>query len=108
MKYDYKQAIKNTWLFQNYKMRSYVNERSKSFERMKADEKPDRMLLCRNSGTTIKTKVDQLIDMMEKINIEINSEQRFQTWIDTGLYVYRHFTLTDNIPPRYDLIVNTS
>ncbi len=103
-----KSAIKNTGFFQKHKMETYIKERANCFDKLNEQEKPERFLLCRNAGTDVKTKVDQLLYMLRNIDISIESDQRFQTWIDTGIYVYRHFSLTDNVPPDYSRVIDCS
>ncbi|PWT26033.1 pyruvate formate lyase family protein [Butyrivibrio fibrisolvens] len=103
-----KKIIKNTYFFQFMKMKKYVTMRSSNYKNLKSNEDPKRYLLCRNTGTTQKTKVNQLEYMLKNINIQIEFNNRFQVWIDSGLYVYQHYPITDNTPPDYSIVINNS
>jgi len=107
-KTSFKQIVKNTWLFQYKKMQDYKSIRAMCYNKLKDDEKPTRFLLCRKSGTTLKNKVDQLEYMLKKISIRIDGKCLFQSWIDTGIYVYSHYSITDNTSPDYRIILNSS
>lgn len=107
-KVSVKQIAKNTWFFQQKKMQDYKSRRAVCYDKLTEDEKPSRFLLCRNPGITLKDKVDQLEYMLRKIEIKIDGGFRFQSWIDTGIYVYSHYSITDNVPPDYRIILNSS
>lgn len=50
----------------------------------------------------------QIEQMLNMIPIQLRNDTRFQSWIDTRMYVVRFGSMTDNIPPNYELIVNNS
>ena len=42
------------------------------------------------------------------INIVLDDNQRFQHWIDTGLYFSKRYPLNGECPPDYSLVINNS
>lgn len=107
IKEQVKQSIKNTSFFQEKKMNEYFRLRESSINRLTEREKPNRTLLCPNKGTSIEDKVNQLSFLLSKIEIKIEPESRFQIWIDVGLYTYHHFSITDNVPPNYEIVISS-
>lgn len=53
-------------------------------------------------------KCSQYLKMLNEIQISIQSESRFQTWIDTGLILAHAGGMIDNISPDYSCVINHS
>lgn len=99
-----KKAIKSTHFYQNRLARNYYLQRSFMLSKLLPEEKyTDRRVIYYT-----KSKTEQFNEMFEKIKISIDPTKRFQTWIDTGLYFVRLNPMTDNQPPMYGTIIDSS
>lgn len=54
------------------------------------------------------TKSEQIAEMLSMIRINIEPGKRFQHWIDEGLYTFRMYSVTDNLPPNYEPLITNS
>ena len=101
---DIKDYVKKSYFFQlmNYKRKlPYTESRYYKFSK---DEQAAMLRLCPFSGS----KNKQLSTAFEMVNISIIPGKRFQSWIDTGLCVYNVYSMIDNQPPQYALILDNS
>jgi len=97
-------VIKTTNAYQNYIADKYYNDPTNHYEQLEKDEINANHDVVFYKGD----KCKQLIVMMDMIKITLRPENRFQVWIDTGLYVYHFHSMTDNVPPLYSLIIGNS
>lgn len=99
-----KRRIKRSLVYQVKKGRDYFNNRKDALAKLKNDE------ICKKHTTIFfqGSKAKQLVRMMKKTKIAIVPGKRFQSWIDTGLYVSHIDSLTDNVAPNYEVILNCS
>lgn len=93
-----KNRVKITKTYQNYSTKKYYGNL-----RHISEEKLNKRICYYDND-----KATQIESMMSMIKIEINPEAIFQCWIDKGLYTYKLFNMTDNIPPNYDTVINNS
>ena len=99
-----KKLIKNTSFYQDYRTIQSFDVQANRYEKPLSNEVNAAKRCCYYKST----KTNQIVKMMSDITISIESGKRFQSWIDTGLYVFRFKTMTDNIPPNYQLIIDNS
>lgn len=99
-----KKAIKSTYFYQNKLARNYYLQRNFMLSKLLDEEKyTDRKIIY-----CVKSKTEQFNKMFEQIKISIDPTKRFQVWIDTGLYFVRLNSMTDNQPPMYGTIIDSS
>jgi pyruvate-formate lyase len=55
-----------------------------------------------------KNKVNQYLDLFSKINIKLDSNSRFQMWLNLECYFVNLNTLADNMSVDYSIILNNS
>jgi len=96
-----KNKIKRTRIYQNKRAKTYFSDRKFMLEKLSEDEKPS---VTRTICYT-RTKTEQFRNLLKDIKITIRPEERFQIWIDTGIYFSRCDSMTDNQPPNYELII---
>lgn len=93
-----RQYIKYSHIYQNYRARGY-------FEReLSHVDHPIRKRVCYMG----RDKARQIAGMLATVRIEISPRDRFQCWIDEGLFTFKSETMVDNIPPNYRIIVDHS
>lgn len=97
-------SIKWTYVFQKRAANKFFSDPGNHLDDLNIDEEPlnRRFELCRFD------KYVQIANMLGHIDITIRPGNRFQTWIDTGLYVGRFYAMTDNVPPYYAVILEHS
>lgn len=96
-----KRGIKFSYAYQIKKSRDYFIDRRYMFQKLQSDETSDKYRTAFLKGS----KEKQLIYMMKKTNITIIPGKRFQSWIDTGLYVMHFYDIIDNMAPNYEIIL---
>ena len=96
--------IKRTDIYQNKKEEAYYSSRSNMLSMLTPDEKSS----SKRHVYFKKSKADEYNKMFGLINITIRFGNRFQTWIDTGLYFSNIYALEDNTTPDYELILDIS
>ena len=96
--------IKRTDIYQNKKEEAYYSSRSNMLSMLTPDEKSS----SKRHVYFKKSKADEYNKMFGLINITIRFGNRFQTWIDTGLYFSNIYALEDNTTPDYELILDNS
>lgn len=89
MKDIIKRKIKYTKIFQYYKYKNKISKNIKIYF-----DKEDKLL--------------QYKDILNNIEIVLNSNKIFQHWIDTKIYPIQVYAKIGNIPPDYSLILNYS
>lgn len=101
-----KDHIRLSRVYQKKKSSDYYKDRNNAVMRytMSNDEMGDKRKVLFFQGS----KAEQLVEMMKNTNIVIKSGKRFQSWIDTGLYVSHPFSMLDNTAPNYSVILNQS
>lgn len=98
------EVLKYSYFFQKRAANEYFSENTERYTHLEEDEQP----LYKKFVSGCSRKVDQIVDMMREVHITIRPESRFQTWIDTGLFVGRLYSMTDNVPPFYPIILENS
>ena len=91
-------------VFQNRVARKYFDNPQSHFNDLREDEKYTKIKIVYNRAN----KTEQYIEMLSHIHISFSAEHRFQSWIDTGLYVERFYGMPDNVPPYYPIILDSS
>lgn len=98
------EKIKRTDIYQKKKEEAYYSNRNNMLSKLAPDER----YLSKKHVYLKKSKVEEYNKMFDLINITIRPGNRFQTWIDTGLYFSNIYALEDNITPNYKLIIDNS
>lgn len=98
-----KTLIKGTFPVQYLLRKRYLPISVQRYESMPPEEKTPLRLVWRGSD-----KVRQICSMLDRIRIVTRPGRRFQVWIDTGLSFPAFFSMTDNIPPDYSLVIDHS
>lgn len=99
-----KDKIKQTDIFQTRLEKKYYNSRQCMFDKLLDEEKAKSFRHVYYKGN----KLAEYKKLLETINITLNPVTRFQSWIDTGLFFSSYYSITDNIPPNYGLILEYS
>ena len=99
-----KDILKRSRLYQARRGKDYFKNRESMFKKLKNDE----ISAYERTLFLGKSKSGQLVRMMKKTQILITPGRRFQSWIDTGLYVLPMYSVVDNMAPNYELILNNS
>lgn len=99
-----RRALKKSHCFQKRMMKQYFDNNSNHFDRLNKDELWLRKRLVINKFN----KPKQIESMIDMIDISIRTDCRFQTWIDTGLYVPKFYSMTDNVAPFYPIVLDHS
>lgn len=99
-----KQRLRWTKLHQKKIGNLLVENRQKHINLLNDDEKSDHQYICFDQ----KDKSEQYKDMVDNIHIVIRPGNRFQTWIDSGIYVINLYQIIDNVAPAYKWIVDYS
>ena len=96
--------IKKTDAYQKKKEKAYYLRRECMLSQLLSDEKfsNKRHVYLKQS------KVEEFNKLFDLIDITIRPGNRFQTWIDTGLYFSNIYALEDNTTPNYELILDNS
>lgn len=99
-----KRVVRNNILFQNIKVRKTIKQQKERWNLLRSDEriKSIHVIPLKLSAT------QQLVNMLQKVNIEIYPGKRFQSWIDVGCVTYYFDRKIGNTSPNYALIINKS
>ena len=100
----FKQKLRWTRIHQKKIATRLINYRANRAVELKADEKSNHEYICFDN----KDKSLQYKDMIDHIYINIIPGHRFQTWIDTGIYVVNMAQVIDNVAPDYKWIIDYS
>ena len=90
--------IKNNRFYQDYRAKKYFRDELKHVEGQ------TKRRVCYLDGD----KANQIVNMLSMIDIQIDLNSRFQCWIDEGLFTFKSETMTDNVPPNYQAIMDNS
>lgn len=96
--------IKRTDTYQNKREKAYYSNRNDMLSKLTSDEKT----FDRRHIYLKRSKAEEFIRMFELTKITICPGNRYQTWIDTGLYFSNIYALEDNTTPNYELILDNS
>lgn len=99
-----KQTIKETDFYQGKKEKKFYLERKNMLANLPETERNNNLRHVYYKGN----KSSQFVKLFSAIEISILPEERFQTWIDTGLYFSHLYAMTDNQPPDYGIIIHNS
>lgn len=96
--------LKRTDIYQNKREEAYYLSRKNMLSKLTSDEKPS----SKRHVYFKKSKAKEYNKMFELINITIRPGNRFQMWIDAGLYFSNIYALEDNTTPNYEIILDNS
>lgn len=99
-----KQLLKKTKYYQMRKINKIKEQRLEKEIKLLQDEKISSFKFCYAK----KNKILQITEMLDKIDIKIRRNVRFQSWIDVGMCFVNLNSVIDNLSPDYDWIVNKS
>ena len=99
-----KDHIKYTHTYQFLKYNRFFYREAERLAKLPEDEGIFHRHICYYN----KKKAIQISQMLSRIQITLRPEERFQTWIDVGVYLSNVNRIIDNMPPDYRLIINNS
>lgn len=95
-----KSLLKRTKFYQNKIANKYYLNINNRYNKLDKNKK----FICYYK----KNKVNQYVDLFSKINIELDSNSRFQMWLNLECYFVNLDTLADNMSVDYSSILNNS
>ncbi|WP_278402418.1 pyruvate formate lyase family protein [Megamonas rupellensis] len=95
-----KSLLKKTKFYQNRIANKYYLKTNNRYTKIDKSKK----FICYYK----KNKVNQYLDLFSKINIELDSNSRFQMWLNLECYFVNLNTLTDNMSVDYSIILSNS
>lgn len=95
-----KSLLKKTKFYQNRIVNKYYLNTNNRYTKIDKSKK----IICYYK----KNKVNQYLDLFSKINIELDSNSRFQMWLNLECYFVNLNTLADNMSVDYSIILNNS
>lgn len=98
-----KRQLKETSVYQNKHIDKFMTITSERYNSLPDNEKSE-IKFSYYKGD----KPAQFKDALNRLQITITPERRYQSWIDTGLVFVCLGAMTDNIPPKYSLIIDNS
>lgn len=95
-----KSLLKKTKFYQNRIANKYYLNTNNTYTKIDKSKK----FICYYK----KNKVNQYLDLFSKINIELDSNSRFQMWLNLECYFVNLNTLADNMSVDYSIILSNS
>ena len=95
-----KSLLKRTKFYQNKIVNKYYLNINNRYNKLDKNKK----IVCYYK----KNKVNQYLDLFSKINIKLDSNSRFQMWLNLECYFVNLNTLADNMSVDYSIILNNS
>lgn len=95
-----KSLLKKTKFYQNRIANKYYLNTNNRYTKIDKSKK----FICYYK----KNKVNQYLDLFSKINIELDSNSRFQMWLNLECYFVNLNTLADNMSVDYSIILSNS